>query len=282
MELIEGFGGVTLAVDREGSHDDPPVVMLHGGGQTRHSWGGTARVLVEHGWQAVSVDLRGHGESSWAPEADYRLSSFARDILAITEALHARPALVGASLGGLTSLFLEGELAPGSATALVLVDVAPRIEQTGADKIRDFMDQPKGFADLGEAADAIAAYNPHRPRPSNLEGLKKNLRQGDDGRWHWHWDPAFIQPKMRGDIPDNEMLDEERLTRAAAALTVPALLVRGRMSDVVSEEGAQAFLDACPDAEFVDVRNAGHMVAGDRNDIFTSAVVDFLDRHRPR
>lgn len=281
MEKIEGADGVVLAVDRAGSHDDPPVLLLHGGGQTRHSWGGTASVLVDHGWQAVSVDLRGHGQSDWAPEGDYRLSSFARDILAITEALHARPALVGASLGGLTSLFLEGELAPGSTTALVLVDVAPRIEQKGANKIRDFMDQSAGFADLDEAADAIAAYNPLRRRPSNLEGLKKNLRQGDDGRWYWHWDPAFIQPRMRGDIPDNEMLDEARMLRASAALTVPALLVRGRMSDVVSEEGAQAFLDACPDAEFVDVSGAGHMVAGDQNDAFTEAVVDFLDRHRP-
>jgi pimeloyl-ACP methyl ester carboxylesterase len=281
MERIRGADGVMLALDRKGSATDPPVILLHGGGQTRYSWGGTARTLANHGWQALSVDLRGHGESDWAPRGDYRLSSFARDILAIIGELPARPALVGASLGGLTSLFLEGELAPGSSTSLVLVDVAPRIEQRGADRIRDFMEQPEGFADLDEAADAIAAYNPLRKRPSNLEGLKKNLREGEDGRWYWHWDPAFIQPKMRGDMPDSEMLDEARMMAASAALTVPALLVRGRMSDVVSEKGAQAFLDVCPDAEFVDVSHAGHMVAGDQNDVFTTSVVDFLDRHRP-
>ena len=61
------------------------------------------------------------------------------------------------------------------------------------------------------------------------------------------------------------------------ALTVPTLLVRGRVSDLLSEEGAQEFLQLAPHARLVDVTGAGHMVAGDRNDLFNDAVVGFLD-----
>jgi pimeloyl-ACP methyl ester carboxylesterase len=83
---------------------------------------------------------------------------------------------------------------------------------------------------------------------------------------------------MSGDRTPGGRRDPERLERAAATLRVPVLLVRGRMSDIVSEEGARAFLAIVPHAEFVDVSDAGHMVAGDRNDVFTDAVARFLLR----
>jgi non-heme chloroperoxidase len=188
--------------------------------------------------------------------------------------LGARPALVGASLGGLTSLLLEGEVSPGSASALVLVDVVPRVERDGADRIHAFMTgNPDGFADLEEAAQAIAAYLPHRPQRGVPAGLEKNLRRGDDGRWRWHWDPAFL-----GDDALAAVTDLERMRACAGRLRQPTLLVRGRMSDIVSEAGAREFLADCPHAKFVDVSEAGHMVAGDRNDAFTAAVLGFLGR----
>ena len=130
-------------------------------------------------------------------------------------------------------------------------------------------------------ADAIAAYNPHRPRPTNLTGLAKNLRQRDDGRWYWHWDPAFIGGRLGG--PDEtraSLVDPRRLREAARHVTVPTLLVRGRVSDLLSEEGAQELLELVPHAQIVDVAGAGHMVAGDRNDLFNDAVVNFLDTVR--
>ena len=129
-----------------------------------------------------------------------------------------------------------------------------------------------GFATLDEAADAIAEYQPHRARPTDLSGLAKNLRIGEDGRWRWHWDPAmFLGPRPLGTDVARERFDD-----AARALSVPTLLVRGRMSDLVSEDTARHFLELRPDAGYVDVSGAGHMVAGDRNDAFTAAVVDFL------
>jgi pimeloyl-ACP methyl ester carboxylesterase len=285
VETIElaGDEGLKLVADVEGDPAAPPVVLFHGGGQTRHAWGTTLRVLGEH-WRAYSVDLRGHGDSVWAPDGDYSLDAFARDVRAIARSLPQPPALVGASLGGIASLtaIAETEGEP-LAIALVLVDVAPRIEAAGVTRIGDFMKgNLDGFESLEEVADAIGAYNPHRPRPKNLDGLKKNLRQRADGRWMWHWDPRFVSGRFGSpDETRSSLIDGDRLERAAKQLTIPTLLVRGRMSDLLSEAGAQELLDLVPHARLVDVAGAGHMVAGDRNDAFNDAVVEFLGSVRP-
>lgn len=284
-ERIAGADGLSLAADVAGPIDGPTVVLLHGGGQTRHSWSGTWKVLAGAGWRAVSLDMRGHGESDWSPDGDYSLDAFVADVEAVASALPRPPVLVGASLGGLASMVAIAEQPSQSALAraLVLVDVAHRIEDTGRDRIGAFMTgNIDGFASLEEAADAIAAYNPHRPRPTNLSGLAKNLRQRDDGRWVWHWDPAFVTGKFgSADETRSSVIQPNRLERAAAALALPTLLVRGRQSDLLSEEGARAFVETVPHAEFVDVAGAGHMVAGDRNEVFNSAILGFLERQRP-
>ncbi|MEY2462825.1 MAG: hypothetical protein QOH64_963 [Acidimicrobiaceae bacterium] len=274
--------GVALAADVYGDEGAPPVVLLHGGGQTRHAWGTTALVLAEKGWRAYTVDLRGHGDSEWVADGDYSLDGFAKDVVALATGFDQLPALVGASLGGIASLTAIAEAPSPIATALVLVDVAPRIEASGVARIGEFMTEHiDGFASLDEVADAVAAYNPHRPRPKDLSGLRKNVRLRDDGRWYWHWDPRFVGGRF-GSIDEtrSSMTEPGRLMAAARALTIPTLLVRGRMSDLLSEEGARELLELVPHARLVDVAGAGHMVAGDRNDLFNDAVVAFLDEVR--
>ena len=273
---IRGANGIRMVADSWGDPAGQPVLLLHGGGQTRHSWGGTAEVLARHGFHAVSADLRGHGETDWDPTGDYSMPAMRADMEAWCEHLGA-PAVVGASMGGITALWTEGSrasegLAPAS-SAIVLVDIAHRTEPAGVQRIVSFMTgRPEGFASLEEAADAVAEYMPHRPRPTNLDGLAKNLRLGDDGRYRWHWDPAFMSEDRRPRTTTHSDMFSE-LTRG---LTLPVLLVRGRMSDVVSEETAREFLELVPHARYVDVRDAHHMVAGDRNDAFTAPVVEFL------
>jgi peroxiredoxin len=287
MLEFAGRDGNRLAADVAGDTNDPPVVLLHGGGQTRHSWGTTLEALADKGWRAYAVDLRGHGESDWVADGDYTLDAFAGDVVAVSRALDQPPALVGASLGGLASLAAIGERPEQSvARALVLVDVAPRTEEQGRNRIGSFMAEHMydGFGSLDEVADAIQRYNPHRPRPTNLGGLEKNLRRRDDGRWYWHWDPQFIGGRMGGtDETRSSLIEPTRLEAAArnlALLALPTLLVRGRVSDLLSEEGAREFLAIAPHAQMVDVTGAGHMVAGDRNDLFNDAVVAFLDTVR--
>lgn len=273
-ETFIGAAGNRLVADVWGGPDDPPVILLHGGGQTRHAWGGTGRVLAAAGWRVISLDMRGHGDSDWVEDGDYAIDAYVADLAAVVAAVGRPPAVVGASLGGLTTLLAAGEGACAVA-AVVLVDCAPRLEADGVERIIAFMRGGLGgFASLEEAADAVAAYVPHRPRPDDLGGLRKNLRLHADGRYRWHWDPRFVEGTRR----PTASKQPERLLRAAARLRVPTLLVRGRMSDVVSEAGAHEFLAHAPHAEFVDVTGAGHMVAGDRNDAFGAAVTGFLAR----
>jgi pimeloyl-ACP methyl ester carboxylesterase len=276
-----GVGGTRIVADRMGDPEAPAVVFLHGGGQTRRSWGKAAAAVAERGWQAVTVDLRGHGESDWSEGGDYRLTSFALDVQEVLHHVPPQPVLVGASLGGFTTMLLAGELSPGIARAAVLVDIVPNMDESGANRVHNFMaDRVKsGFESLDEVADMIAEYNPHRPRPTDLEGLRTNLRRKGD-RWYWHWDPKFIS--NTASLPPTEVADVDRLNAAVETILaggVPMLLVRGQMSDLVSQERADEFLVRFPQVEFVDVRGAGHMVAGDRNDVFAAAVLDFLTRH---
>ncbi len=274
--------GVELAADAWTVADPaaPTAILLHGGGQTRHAWKGTAATLAHQGFNAVAVDLRGHGESGWSPDGDYGIDRFAADVRAVAAAFPTPPVLIGASLGGVSSLVAAGESDAPVASALVLVDITPRIDPEGVSKIRGFMAAhvDTGFASLEEAADAVAAYLPHRPRPRSLDGLRKNLRLGEDGRYRWHYDPAFVH---RGGPRHSIEMREARLTAAAKRLRLPVLLVRGGSSELVPEEAAREFLAMVPGARYVDVKGARHMVAGDVNDPFTEEVAAFLAGLKP-
>ena len=282
MWFLPGGEGLSIAADCWGRDEDPLVLLLHGGGQTRHAWKGTGEALAKAGLRTCSLDARGHGDSDWSPDGEYEQDAMVGDLVSVVEHLgDPRPVLVGASMGGGVALCAAGE-GRIDARAVVVVDMAPRIEQAGARRIIDFMAQkPNGFRSLEEVADAIASYQPHRRRPRVLDGLKKNVRLDENNRMRWHWDPAWLGDKRRiGEIDARW----ERLQKAAEKLAesrVPTLLVRGGLSDVLSEEGAREFLETCPHAEYVNVSDAAHMVAGDRNDLFTQAVADFL-REVPR
>ena len=277
MHTWTGAGGVEIAGDTWGDPGGQLVVLQHGGGQTRHAWKGAGETLGAAGYYAVAFDARGHGDSDWAPDGQYSADLMVEDLTCVVAALGStRPILVGASMGGGVSLITVGEKHL-EAAALVLVDMAPRIEPEGQRKIQEFMNQkPDGFDTLEEVAEAISNYQPHRPRPRTLDGLAKNVRLAPNGKYVWHWDPARRQGHQAG-----MSTYRERLHDCADQLELPTLLVRGGLSDVLSEEGAQSFLAQCPHAEYVNVANAAHMVAGDRNDIFADSVIAFLNRVAP-
>lgn len=281
---FEGAHGNRLVADVYGECG-APVLLLHGGGQTRHAWRKTAEAIAERGRIAYALDQRGHGDSAWIDNGAYAFQDYAADVTAVAAALAARheraPIVIGASLGGIASLLAEGEAAQRGASivaALVLVDITPRVDMGGVSKIQGFMREHarEGFATIDEAAEAVAAYLPHRPRPKSNQGLKKNLRLGPDGRWRWHWDPRFMDGRRPVDALRFET--ESSLHEAARRLTVPALLVRGASSELVREEHVREFLDLVPHAEYADVSGARHMVAGDQNDSFSAAILAFLGR----
>ena len=279
-ETVEfrGVDGLALVADEwnrgaESAADRATILMLHGGGQNRYSWKNTGQILADAGFHVIALDSRGHGDSDRSPTADYTVESLCSDTLQVLYQIGRPVTLIGASMGGLTGIAAAHEAGPELVTRLVLVDVVPRFEKDGSARIRDFMASGiDGFATLEDAAEAVAAYLPHRTKPRSPDGLKKNLRLRD-GRWYWHWDPAFLTK------PDDDPFARmDTLERAAMSLEIPILLIRGRLSDVVSPEGVQDFLAKVPRAELVELSDAGHTAAGDDNDAFSDVVVEFLTR----
>jgi len=267
--------GVVLTADIAGPDGAPIVVLMHGGGQTRHSWSGAMRALMARRYRVINFDARGHGDSAWSESGAYGLDDRVDDLEAVLGEDSAPFALVGASLGGATALVAMARGMKPAAT--VLVDIVPHAEAAGIDRIVSFMQSGvDGFASLEEAVDAVAAYNPARPRPRDAGGLMRNLRTRDDGRLRWHWDPRIL-----ADTGQHRACVERAVEIVAAQPVTPMLLVRGLRSDVVRDAGVAAFCAMLPDLEVFDVAGAGHMVAGDRNDAFNAGVIAFLERHLP-
>jgi len=265
--------GATLVAESWGEPSRAGIILLHGGGQTRHAWRNSGAQLARLGYRVTIPDLRGHGESDWSPDGRYSAELFADDVRAWCAREPAPPVVVGASLGGLSSLFALGEAPQTAVRALVLVDIAHRGEPVGVSRILNFMRAyPDGFESFEQATAAVAQYLPHRAVASAGEGLRKNLRERD-GRLKWHWDPRLLQGSDSGEQREQ---NAQRLLRAARAIDAPILLVRGAESDLLSPEIADQFCAEVPRARRVDVHGARHMVAGDQNDPFLDVIVEFL------
>ena len=276
VRLYRAPDGVTLSADDVGPRNAPTVVLLHGGGQTRHSWSSAMKALVAAGYRVINLDARGHGESDWSDAGLYSLDDHAEDLRLVTADLEQPYALVGASLGGGTAIHaIANGLDP---VALVLVDIVPTPEPVGIQRIVGFMqDTSGGFDSMDEVVEAVATYNPHRERPRDFNGLRRNLRRREDGRLYWHWDPKIV-------AIDSEAHHQTVQCSAAELAQRPdlrVLLVRGLSSDVVSDDSVAAFSSLLPTLEIANVSGAGHMVSGDKNDVFNASVISFLGRTMP-
>lgn len=265
--------GVTVTGTQCGPEHGQPVLLFHGGGQTRHAWGNTCEALGQAGYLATAYDFRGHGDSTWAPR--YRTEDFVDDVHELAISQRSKPIIVGASLGGFSALLANARDTGEISKALVMVDIALRMKPEGIERILNFMTaHADGFDSLEAAAAAVAAYQPHRKQRSDVSGLQKNLRQHEDHRWYWHWDPVVLETFKKDH--EKNMSSEGLLMAAARKITQPVLLVRGLISDVVDDEVVSHFLGCVPHAQVAGVEGAGHMVAGDRNDIFLDAAMRFL------
>ncbi len=263
--------GIRLRLQFQGHDRAPCIVLTHGFGQTQHAWAETARQLAGAGWQAITYDARGHGESDRARDGDYDFEAFVEDFRRVCDCLPHPPVVIGASMGGLTALLAHAERPRVEVAAMVLVDIAPRWDTRGVSAMLDFMRQhPEGFASLNEARESIRNFLPHRRETGSSRGLRRNLRQGPSGRWHWHWDPAMLPLAEKSDRL------QRRLRNAARKLEQPTLLVSGGSSELIGREHVEDFLKLVPHAEHREVASARHMVAGDSNNQFLAAVRPFL------
>ena len=249
----------------------PQVLLAHGFGQTRHSWAGTQERLGDAGFGSLAWDMRGHGESQSNPANHaYSVSDFIGDHVAAAGLVGGQPVLVGASMGGLTGLLAQASHRPFS--ALVLVDVTPRWEAAGMQRIHNFMTaHPDGFESYDHAARVIHDYLPHRRARKSDEQLAKLLRFDHQQRLRWHWDPRLLSEF----VADSQHL-QETIAEEARKIDVPVLLISGGRSDLVSDDTIAHFLERVPHATHVRLPEATHMLAGDDNDAFTDAVLAFL------
>jgi pimeloyl-ACP methyl ester carboxylesterase len=271
---LRAADGVELAFERHGPADGLPVAFAHGFGQTRHAWRSAATALGARGYRALIADGRGHGDSGWVADGDYRFEQFIDDAVQLAAAAGERPVWVGASMGGLLGMVAQASAPGGCFRALVLVDITPRWEARGVERIMDFMRaHPQGFASVHEAQDAVRAYLPHRAKDQDPSRLAKLLVPMENGRLRWHWDPRLLDTVAR----ESERWGP-RLAEAARALDLPVLLVSGGRSDVVSQNTIEEFMQLVPHAEHRRIADATHMVAGDANHRFTTTIIDFLQR----
>jgi len=268
---------ISLAVETRNAGGRPVLLFAHGFGQTRGAWNGAASILAGSGCCCVTFDSRGHGESDRVANGDYHMDQFAGDLARLADAQPQPPILVGASMGGLLGLLLAGEITPSPFQALVLVDITPRWETAGVERILAFMQaHPDGFADYAEAAEQIAGYMPQRRKRKSEEQLRPLLRESADGRLRWHWDPALLS----GVVRESERY-QPRLQEAASRVEVPVLLLSGARSDVVSGDTVSEFMQLVPHAQHRALPNATHMVAGDANDAFTREIARFVQSLGP-
>ncbi|QKS00628.1 alpha/beta hydrolase [Sphingomonas sp. CL5.1] len=264
--------GLAIAADVEGQ-GDVTVILGHGGGQTRNAWRRLSAFLAERGYRVIRYDLRGHGESDYAPDGDYHLPALACDLAAIVSWADSPVALVGASLGGLAAFYALGSGIISSAMSLALVDIVLRPAAEGTARVRTFLDAHlEGFDTVEAAAEAVAAYNAGQARPPSIAGLRRNLRMAEDGRWRWHWDPRFLRQA--------DSIEErgELLMSVASRVAVPVRLLRGGASEMASDAAIAEMAASIPDFSVEIVAGAGHMVSGMANDRYAPAVIAFLEQ----
>jgi non-heme chloroperoxidase len=268
-----GTDGLRLMADALGDSAHPAVVLLPGAGQTRFAWRRTALALAVAGYRVISLDLRGHGDSDWSKNGDYSIDAFVGDVLQVLHQVTPEPVVVGASIGGIAMAIAVGENPGIHVKGVVLVDVVPDMRIEGLTRIRAFMEAgAAGFPTLEEAAAAVAHFLPGRPKPSSTAGLENNLRRGADDRLYWHWDPAF-HAGSKARAADGMF---ERMAAALHRVHVPTLLVSGGQSDVVNPDGIDRLRRSIPDARWVSIAGADHMMTGVGNHAFTAALLDFV------
>ena len=209
----------------------PPLVCLHGITQTAHSWDEVAPALART-HHVRALDQRGHGDSTWAPDGDYRIATQNHDIEDFLRAIDAAPAvLVALSMGGLVAMTLAAR-APDLVRALVVVDIAPEVQRRGVDNIRNFIAATDELDHFEDFVTRAHAFNPRRALDNIRERLQHNLQQLPNGRWTWKYDPALRNPAL-SPLHDGCGDAVQKITMAAAQNTARRISPEKNLASVM-------------------------------------------------
>lgn len=251
-------GGLRLHYLDWGGAGLPPMVFLHGGALTAHTWDLVCLALRKD-FHCIALDQRGHGDSDWAEDADYSIGAQLADTKGFVDELGLdKFILVGMSLGAINSLAFA-IAHPERLNALVIIDAGPEMRRPGSSRIRDFVNDSEDLVTVEAIIERALKFNPRRDPTILRRSLMHNLRQQEDGTWKWKYDRRRFQRL------DHEAHRAERagLADGLARIACPTLVVRGGESDVFHEEDAERLVARLPDARRVTIPRAGHTVQGD-------------------
>jgi esterase len=253
-----------------GNKEQRPILFLHGGALTAHTWDLCCLALRDD-YHCMALDQRGHGDSDWAPDADYSISAQREDVKGFTEAIGLDQfVLVGMSMGAINGLAYAITY-PETLSALVLIDAGPDVRRRGSSRIRDFVNGGAKPESLDAIIERALAFNPRRDPKVLRRSLMHNLRRQEDGNWVWKYDRRRFQQMGEGHAAERQGL-ADGLTR----VTCPTLVVRGAESDVFHEEDGERLAQRLPDGRFITIPKAGHTVQGDNPKDLAAALRDFL------
>jgi len=254
-----------------GNKKQRPILFLHGGALTAHTWDLCCLALRDD-YHCMALDQRGHGDSDWAPDADYSISAQREDVKGFAEAVGLDQfVLVGMSMGAINGLAYAIAY-PETLSALVLIDAGPNVRRSGSRRIRDFVNGGTKPETLEEIIERAMSFNPRRDPLILRRSLMHNLRQQTDGTWIWKYDRRRFQ-QMGG---DQHAAERRGLADGLARVTCPTLVVRGRESDVFHDEDAERLAGSLLDGHWVTIPKAGHTVQGDNPKDLAAALRDFL------
>jgi pimeloyl-ACP methyl ester carboxylesterase len=254
-----------------GKEGERPILFLHGGALTAHTWDLCCLALRDE-FHCMALDQRGHGDSDWAPDADYSIGAQREDVRGFAEAIGlGQFVLVGMSLGAINGLAYAIAY-PETLSALVLIDAGPNVRRSGSSRIRDFVNGGAEPESLDAIIDRALAFNPRRDPLVLRRSLMHNLRRQEDGNWVWKYDRRRFQ-SMGG---DQHATERRGLADGLARVTCPTLVVRGAESDVFHDEDAERLAAGLPDGRWVKIPKAGHTVQGDNPKDLVAALRAFL------
>ncbi len=248
-----------------------PILFLHGGALTAHTWDLCCLALRDE-FHCMALDQRGHGDSDWAPDIDYSIAAQREDVRGFAQALGLDDfVLVGMSMGAINGLAYAIQY-PETLSALVLIDAGPNVRRPGSTRIRDFVNGGAEPSSLEAIIERALAFNPRRDPLILRRSLMHNLRRQDDGSWVWKYD----RRRFQGMGGDQHAAERRGLADGLANVTCPTLIVRGSESDVFHDEDAERLAAGLPDGRWVKIPKAGHTVQGDNPKDLVAALHEFL------
>ena len=278
------FGGVVLPSEHDinvgqlrfryldwGTKGLPPILFLHGGALTAHTWDLCCLALRDE-FHCIALDQRGHGDTDWAPDADYSIGAQREDIRGFADRLGLdRFVLVGQSMGAINGLAFA-VTHPERLSALVMIDAGPEVRRRGSSRIREFVNGGAKPETLEEIIERALAFNPRRDPQILRRSLMHNLRRQPDGSWSWKYDRSRFQRLDH----DTHLAERRRLADNLAKVTCPALVIRGAESDVFHQDDAERLAKNFPDGRQITIAQAGHTVQGDNPKDLVAALREFL------